>query len=58
MKDDKDYGSIAAGKVADLIIVDGRPADHVTDLRKVQQVIRAGRVYDSKALNAAAGVDR
>lgn len=58
MKDDRDYGSIVVGKVADLVIIDGRPAEHVADLRKVQQVIRAGRIYDSKALNAAAGVDR
>jgi imidazolonepropionase-like amidohydrolase len=55
MKDDKDYGSIAVGKVADLFVVDGKPAEHVADLRKVERVVRAGRVYDPKALKAAAG---
>ncbi len=55
MKDDKEYGSIAPGKVADLIIVAGKPAEHVADLRKVERVIRAGRVYESKALRAAIG---
>jgi imidazolonepropionase-like amidohydrolase len=55
MKDDKDYGSIAVGKVADLFVVDGKPAEHVVDLRKVERVVRAGRVYDPKALKAAAG---
>jgi imidazolonepropionase-like amidohydrolase len=55
MKDDKDYGSIAVGKVADLLIVDGRPAERVADLRKVERVIRAGRIYEPKALRAAAG---
>ncbi len=55
MKDDAEYGSIAAGKVADLFIVDGKPAERVADLRKVERVIRAGRVYDSKALRVAAG---
>jgi cytosine/adenosine deaminase-related metal-dependent hydrolase len=34
MKDDKDYGSIAVGKVADLVIVDGQPATRIRDLRR------------------------
>jgi imidazolonepropionase-like amidohydrolase len=45
MKDDKDYGSIATGKVGDVIIVNGNPAEHVKDIEKVETVIRAGRVY-------------
>ncbi|MGH7677148.1 MAG: amidohydrolase family protein, partial [Gemmatimonadaceae bacterium] len=53
MKDDANYGSIAVGKVADIIIVDGKPADRVSDLRKVERVIRAGRAYEVKALQAA-----
>jgi imidazolonepropionase-like amidohydrolase len=52
MKDDGEYGSIAAGKVADIIIVDGKPAERVADLRKVERVIRAGRVYESRVLRA------
>ena len=52
MGDDKEYGSIAPGKVADIIIVDGRPAERVADLRKVERVMRAGRLYDVKALQA------
>jgi imidazolonepropionase-like amidohydrolase len=55
MKDDKDYGSITAGKVADLIVVNGKPAEHVSDVRKVEQVIRAGRLYDARELRAALG---
>jgi hypothetical protein len=54
MKDDRDYGSIAPGKVADIIIVNGQPAERVSDLRNVEQVIRAGRVYEPKALRSAA----
>jgi imidazolonepropionase-like amidohydrolase len=52
MKDDARYGSIVAGKVADIIIVDGKPAERIADLRKVERVIRAGRVYEVKALQA------
>ncbi|HTL05305.1 MAG TPA: amidohydrolase family protein, partial [Gemmatimonadales bacterium] len=57
MKDEKDYGSIAVGKVADLIVVDGKPAEKVADLRKVERVVRAGRVYEVKALRSAVGFD-
>ena len=58
MGDDREYGSIAAGKVADLVIVDGRPAERVGDLRRATQVMRAGRLYDVQALRAAAGGGR
>jgi imidazolonepropionase-like amidohydrolase len=57
MKDDKDYGSIAAGKVADIVIVNGRPAERITDLRKVETVIRAGRVFRSLDLFREAGLN-
>jgi hypothetical protein len=56
MKQDKDYGSVAVGKVADLAIVAGRPAERITDLRKTETVVRAGRVYASRALYRAVGV--
>jgi len=58
MHDDKDYGSIAVGKVADIIIVDGKPAEHVADLRKVERVMRAGRMYESKTLRSAIGFEQ
>jgi hypothetical protein len=58
MKDDKDYGSIAPGKIADLIIVDGKPAERITDLRRTERVMRAGRVYKVSDLYSAIGVTR
>ena len=54
MRDDRDYGSIAPGKVADLIVVAGRPAERVADLRKIERVMRAGRMYETRALSGAA----
>ena len=56
MKDDHDYGSIAVGKIADLVIVNGRPAERIGDIRHTETVVRAGRVYRSVDLYAAAGV--
>jgi len=53
MKDDRDYGSIAVGKVADVIVVNGRPHEKISDLRNLEQVIRAGRVYEPRVLRSA-----
>ena len=55
MGDDREYGSIAPGKVADLVIVDGRPAERIGDLRRTTHVMRAGRLYETQALREAAG---
>lgn len=53
MKDDAEYGSIATGKIADLLVVNGHPTDHISDLRKLDLVIRAGRVYEPAAIRRA-----
>ncbi len=43
-------GSIAVGKTADLLIVDGKPTERIADLRKVELVMRGGRAYVPRAL--------
>lgn len=58
MRDEKDYGSISVGKIADLIIVDGHPTERITDLRRTNRVMRAGRLYQSADLLSAVGVNR
>lgn len=58
MGQDKQYGSVAAGKVADLVIVNGKPAERITDLRRTETVIRAGRVYQSRDLWKAVGIQQ
>ncbi len=50
MGQDADYGSIAVGKVADLAIIDGNPAERIIDLWFVEDVIRAGRPYRTEDL--------
>ena len=39
-------GSIAVGKQADLVVIDGNPAVQISDVRKVQLVFRQGVGYD------------
>jgi imidazolonepropionase-like amidohydrolase len=45
LKKDKDLGSIAPGKFADVIAVEGNPLDDVALLQKVGFVMKAGTVY-------------
>lgn len=56
MKEDAEHGSIRAGKVADLLIVNGRPAERIADLANIETVIRGGRRYEVRDLQAAAGL--
>jgi len=53
---DKDLGSIAAGKRADLVLVEGNPAVHISDIRRCRLVMKNGIVYDSAALYRAVGM--
>ncbi|MBI4420014.1 MAG: amidohydrolase family protein, partial [Gemmatimonadetes bacterium] len=46
-------GSIATGKVADLVVIDGNLAQNVSDIQKVSIVFKNGVGYDSKKLFAA-----
>jgi Amidohydrolase family len=55
MRDSKDYGSIAAGKVADILIVNGKPAERIGDLQHIETVLRGGRRYDVAKLRAGLG---
>jgi len=50
-----DAGTIEAGKLADLVMVDGDPLARIGDTRKVRRVIANGRLYElSQLLNGAA----
>ncbi len=56
MKRDAETGSIAPGKAADVILVDGDPTARIAEIRRVVTVIQGGNVYDAAALYAALGV--
>ena len=56
MHDDRDYGSISVGKVADILIVAGTPAARIGDLAGIETVIRGGRLYKVSDLRAASAI--
>lgn len=56
MGEDREYGGIAPGKIADLVIVDGRPTEDIRALRRTERVVRGGRVYRAIDLYLAAGL--
>jgi hypothetical protein len=49
-------GSIEAGKLADLVLVDGDPTHDIADLRKVALVITQGKLIRPAAVHEALGV--
>ena len=52
---DKNTGSIKAGKVADLVLVDGDPSKRIGDLRNTRVIMLDGKLLDADALRTAAG---
>jgi imidazolonepropionase-like amidohydrolase len=52
----KDRGVIAAGKLADMIIIDGDPTKNIGDIRNIMTVIKAGNIYDPAAIEKALGI--
>jgi imidazolonepropionase-like amidohydrolase len=56
LKQDKDLGSIAAGKRADFVLVDGNPAEKISDIRRGRIVMKNGVMFNSADVYAAAGI--
>jgi imidazolonepropionase-like amidohydrolase len=52
---DKTTGSIVAGKVADLVLVDGDPSHRIGDLRNTRLVMMDGKLMDADELRTASG---
>jgi len=53
---DKDRGVIAAGKLADMVLIDGDPTQDMRDIHKIKTVIKGGKVYDPAAIEKAFGI--
>jgi hypothetical protein len=56
LKQDKELGSIAVGKRADLVVVEGNPIEHISDIRRCRLVMKNGVLYKSADVYAAAGI--
>jgi imidazolonepropionase-like amidohydrolase len=56
LKQDGDLGSIAAGKRADWLLVEGNPAEKIGDIRRGRWVMKNGILYSAAEVYRAAGI--
>ena len=49
------YGTVAPGKIANLILIDGDPKKNIKDIRKIYLTIKEGKIYSPKKIYAAYG---
>lgn len=55
---EKDLGTIAPGKLADFVLLDGDPTVNISDVRRVVTVVKGGRVFDPAEIWGVLGVRR
>jgi imidazolonepropionase-like amidohydrolase len=58
MKLDSQYGSVAEGKIADLVIDDANPLQNISNIRKISLVIKDGNIYDPIKMHEMAGFSK
>jgi imidazolonepropionase-like amidohydrolase len=56
VKRDNELGSIAPGKLADMVLVDGDPTARISDIRRVKTVVKDGVVFQVADMDRALGV--
>ena len=54
----RDLGTVAPGKLADLVVVDGDPTRRMSDVRRVTLVMKDGVLYEPDALYESMGITR
>jgi len=53
---DGERGVVAAGKLADLVLVQGDPSVHISDINNIDLVMKGGRIYDPRRIEQALGI--
>ncbi len=56
LKQENELGSIAPGKRADFVLVEGNPAEHISDIRRCRLVMKNGVLYKSAEVYGAVGI--
>ncbi len=55
--EDSRFGSLAPGKLADMVLIKGNPAENIADIKKVEIVFKEGVGYDpQKLIDSARGL--
>src|SRR5438876_7789290 len=49
-------GVVDAGKLADMVLIEGDPTQNISDINKIATVIKGGKIYDPAAVEKALGV--
>ena len=53
---DGERGVIAPGKLADMILIDGDPSRQISDIDKVDVVMKGGKLYDAARVEQSLGI--
>ena len=56
LKQEKELGSIAPGKRADFVLVEGNPTERISDIRRCRLVMKNGVIYKSDDVYGAVGI--
>jgi hypothetical protein len=56
LKQENQLGSIAPGKRADFVLVEGNPTEHISDIRRCRLVMKNGVLYKSAGVYGAVGI--
>jgi len=49
---ERDFGTVAPGKIADLVLLDANPLEDISNTRKIEAVVYRGKLYPRASLDA------